>query len=177
MMIARLFGSIYSNPLESFRLSQLLSWAFLVRLCGFWVFWRVLIIIQRLFFHPLSSFPGPKIAGASTIYRMYYSIWRDGEMFAQTKILHERYGIVRTGPNNSYIAAYILILVLVGPIVRVSPNEVTFLPVLWSAQKLIRYSFILITLRFTTKFIRLVRNSLRTPIFMPCLPRRAPFLG
>lgn len=79
--------------MESFQLERLFSWVFFVRLCGVFVLWRMLIITQRLFFHPLSSFPGPKIAGASTVYRMYYSIWKDGEMVAQIKRLHERYGI------------------------------------------------------------------------------------
>lgn len=96
--------------MESFQLGRLFSWVFFVRLCGGFVLWRMLIIIQRLFFHPLSSFPGPKIAGASTIYRMYYSIWKDGEMVAQIKRLHERYGIFRTGWNSGRgIRLYVLI--------------------------------------------------------------------
>lgn len=86
--------------MESIRSGRLFTWASFVTLCGPWVLWRIFIIIQRLFFHPLSSFPGPKIAGASTVYRMYYSIWKDGEMFGRTQELHKRYGIPRISCNN-----------------------------------------------------------------------------
>lgn len=82
--------------MEYFQLSRLLTWAWLLTFCGAWVACRILVVIQRLFFHPLSSFPGPKIAAASTVYRMYYSIWKDGEMLAQTKRLHKRYGAIST---------------------------------------------------------------------------------
>lgn len=54
--------------------------------------YRVGIIIHRLYFHKLSKFPGPKLAAASTLYRAYFQIWRDGDHVAQATRLHETYG-------------------------------------------------------------------------------------
>ncbi|KAI1809586.1 cytochrome P450 [Poronia punctata] len=65
------------------------------------VVYRASIIIYRLYFHPLSKYPGPKVAAATTLYRVYYQMIRDGEHVAQATKLHEQYGpVVRIAPNT-----------------------------------------------------------------------------
>ncbi|KAK4227386.1 putative cytochrome P450 [Podospora fimiseda] len=69
---------------------------------------RVAIVIYRLYFHPLSSFPGPKLAAATSLYQLYY------EVFApettpwpeyQRSVLHSKYGpTVRVRPDALHIA-------------------------------------------------------------------------
>ena len=54
---------------------------------------RATIISYRLYFHPLSRFPGPKLAACTTLYRAYYQMVCDGEHVAQATKLHESYGI------------------------------------------------------------------------------------
>jgi hypothetical protein len=43
-------------------------------------------------FHPLSHFPGPKIAAASYLYEAYYDWWRVGEYGKVIARMHETYG-------------------------------------------------------------------------------------
>ncbi|KAI0871745.1 cytochrome P450 [Hypoxylon argillaceum] len=62
---------------------------------------RASIVFYRLYLHPLSRFPGPKLAAATTLYRAYYQIIRDGEHVAQATKLHEQYGpVVRIAPHT-----------------------------------------------------------------------------
>lgn len=57
-------------------------------------------LIRRLSFHPLSSFPGPKIAALSNFYKA--NIYRTGRGAKVLLELHEKYNsdIVRVGPNE-----------------------------------------------------------------------------
>ncbi|KAI0315343.1 hypothetical protein OF83DRAFT_1022687, partial [Amylostereum chailletii] len=58
-------------------------------------------IAKRLFFHPLSRFPGPKLAAATYWYTTYYDVWKDGSLVEHLVELHKRYGpVVRIGPND-----------------------------------------------------------------------------
>jgi hypothetical protein len=54
--------------------------------------YQVICVGYRICFHPLSHFPGPWCAAASTLYRAYFQIWRDGDYVAQVTHLHEIYG-------------------------------------------------------------------------------------
>ncbi|KAK3323140.1 cytochrome P450 family protein [Cercophora scortea] len=57
------------------------------------------IAIYRLWFHPLSKFPGPFWARLSNFYHAY--IIRKSDNYLVMQKLHEKYGpIVRTGPSN-----------------------------------------------------------------------------
>ena len=56
------------------------------------VVWR---IVFRLFFHRLSSFPGPRLAAVSSYYRTYYEILKGGAMLDQINHLHSTYGAFR----------------------------------------------------------------------------------
>jgi hypothetical protein len=53
--------------------------------------WIVSTIINRFFFHPLSSFPGPKLAIATYAYEWYYDLCSSGLTF-KLKELHKKYG-------------------------------------------------------------------------------------
>ncbi|KAI0194578.1 putative cytochrome P450 [Astrocystis sublimbata] len=62
--------------------------------------------IYRFWLHPLSKFPGPKIAAFTTLYEAYFDlIHKGGGQFAfKIKQLHQKYGpIVRIGPNEVHI--------------------------------------------------------------------------
>jgi hypothetical protein len=59
-----------------------------------------LTLTRRLFFHPLSSFPGPKLAVLSNFYKA--NAYRTGRGAKVLLELHEEYNsdIVRVGPNE-----------------------------------------------------------------------------
>lgn len=59
---------------------------------GILIVHRICVVLYRLYFHPLKEFPGPKLAAASTLYRAYYQVYRDGDHLAQATRLHDRYG-------------------------------------------------------------------------------------
>jgi hypothetical protein len=59
-------------------------------------------LIYRLFFAPLSKFPGPKITAVTQLWIMYHEF--KGDRTIQIDKLHSRY----------------------GPVVRISPDEVSF---------------------------------------------------
>jgi len=60
--------------------------------------------IYRLTLHPLAKFPGPKVAAATSLYRVYYDVVKGGggEMLHQLEYLHSVYGTssVQFYPGN-----------------------------------------------------------------------------
>jgi hypothetical protein len=57
------------------------------------------IAVYRLYFHPLSRIPGPRLAALSNIWQAYHA--RNGRMLELGKTLHRRYGkAVRVGPSS-----------------------------------------------------------------------------
>ncbi|KAK2472469.1 hypothetical protein H9L39_16349 [Fusarium oxysporum f. sp. albedinis] len=70
----------------------------------FFVSFKAITYIQRLFFHPLSKFPGPRICAASRLYEFYWDSYQHGRFWAKLPDLHRRYGpVVRIGPNEVHI--------------------------------------------------------------------------
>ncbi|KAI4086368.1 MAG: hypothetical protein LQ344_007593 [Seirophora lacunosa] len=61
--------------------------------------------VRRIYFHPLSRFPGPKLWAVSRI--PYARTLQKGHLTQRTKALHDRYGdVVRIAPNElSFISA------------------------------------------------------------------------
>jgi len=56
--------------------------------------------VYRLFFHPLSHFPGPKLAATTKLFEAYHMILKNDWLETLEK-LHQRYGpVVRIGPNE-----------------------------------------------------------------------------
>ncbi|KAL6707625.1 hypothetical protein ACN47E_003975 [Coniothyrium glycines] len=69
---------------------------------GLWVVYRILIALYNISaFHPLSRFPGPKIAAASYLYEAYYDWILQGRYGKEIARMHEQYGpIVRINPDE-----------------------------------------------------------------------------
>jgi hypothetical protein len=60
------------------------------------------VLLHRLFLHPLSPVPGPKLAAISNVWHTFYA--RNGRMLEIGKTLHEKYGpAVRVGPNEVWL--------------------------------------------------------------------------
>jgi len=54
----------------------------------------VSLLVYRLLFHPLSSFPGPKLAAVTSLYQVYYDVYRGGQFLDKLKELHAIYGVL-----------------------------------------------------------------------------------
>ncbi|ORY63203.1 cytochrome P450 [Pseudomassariella vexata] len=64
----------------------------------------VLRSFYRLFFHPLSHIPGPKLAAISHAYEFYHDAIRKGMYIWEIEKMHEKYGpIVRINPREIHI--------------------------------------------------------------------------
>jgi hypothetical protein len=50
------------------------------------------LAIYRLFLHPLSKFPGPRLAAATYWYEFYYDVSKQGVYLWKIKELHKKYG-------------------------------------------------------------------------------------
>ncbi|KAL5364358.1 cytochrome P450 [Aspergillus floccosus] len=68
------------------------------------VVWLALRSIYRLYFHPLSKFPGPKLAAITSGYEFYYNVIRRGMFIWEIERLHQQYGpIIRVSPREIHI--------------------------------------------------------------------------
>jgi hypothetical protein len=52
----------------------------------------ILRSIYRLYFHPLSKFPGPKLAAVSHVYEFYYDVIKNGMYMWEVEKMHKKYG-------------------------------------------------------------------------------------
>ncbi|KAI4252461.1 MAG: hypothetical protein LQ352_004272 [Teloschistes flavicans] len=76
-------------------------------------------VIHRIFFHPLARVPGPKLAAATLLYQTYYSFAGSRSRFyIQIAKLHQAYG------KWFCPGAADPVPLVLGPIVRISPDEV-----------------------------------------------------
>jgi hypothetical protein len=48
--------------------------------------------VYHLYFHPLSKFPGPKLAAATFLYEFYYDVVKSGMYIWEIERMHEKYG-------------------------------------------------------------------------------------
>ncbi|RAQ44084.1 cytochrome P450 [Aspergillus flavus] len=68
------------------------------------VTYLVFLSIYRLYFHPLSHIPGPKLAAITHGYEFYHNIIRGGLFIWELERLHEVYGpIIRINPREVHI--------------------------------------------------------------------------
>ncbi|QLI70047.1 Cytochrome P450 monooxygenase sdnE [Metarhizium brunneum] len=64
----------------------------------------LLLAVFRLYFSPLSRFPGPRIAAATWWYQFYHDVVRRGRYIWVVRDMHARYGpIVRINPSELHI--------------------------------------------------------------------------
>ncbi|CAI6310738.1 unnamed protein product [Periconia digitata] len=71
---------------------------------GAFILYWLGLVVYRLFFHPLRSFPGPRLAAATSWYEAYYEIIQRGQFSRKISQLHDRYGpIIRVTPNEIHI--------------------------------------------------------------------------
>jgi Cytochrome P450 len=62
-------------------------------------------LLYRLFFSPISSIPGPRLAAATWWYEFYYDIFNYGKYVFKITSLHEKYGpILRISPYEVHIS-------------------------------------------------------------------------
>lgn len=60
--------------------------------------------IYRLYFSPLATIPGPKLAALTYWYEFYFDGWLGGKYIFKIKEFHEKYGpIVRINPHHVHI--------------------------------------------------------------------------
>jgi hypothetical protein len=80
-------------------LGSTLTFSSIIWIVVLWLGYRLSIALYNISsFHPLSQFPGPKIAAASYLYEAYYDWWRVGRYGRVIARMHKKYGpIVRYG--------------------------------------------------------------------------------
>ncbi|KAJ5837013.1 elymoclavine monooxygenase [Penicillium robsamsonii] len=69
------------------------------------IFYGFFIVVNRIFFEPLSKVPGPKLAALTKWYGFYYNVIRDGQYSLSFSSLHKKYGspVIRIGPNAVHV--------------------------------------------------------------------------
>ncbi|KAK1492450.1 trichodiene oxygenase [Colletotrichum tamarilloi] len=100
------------------------------RLFFIWTGYVVVRCIYNLYFHPLSKIPGPWLAAMTPLCDFWYDAVKNGNYLWEIQKMHEKYG--KTDPfHYSYqqtssggLLHRLLIVIDIGPIVRINPNEV-----------------------------------------------------
>lgn len=65
------------------------------------VLYLATLVLYRLYFHPLSKFPGPKLTAITRLYEFYYQGVKVTEFPEKIREMHEKYGpIVRISPEE-----------------------------------------------------------------------------
>ncbi|CDM32160.1 hypothetical protein DTO013E5_3626 [Penicillium roqueforti] len=73
-------------------------------LLGSAVAYNLVMVIYRLHFHKLSRFPGPRLAAASGLYEIYFSVWGPGIFDHEIDLMHRKFGpVVRITPDEIHI--------------------------------------------------------------------------
>ena len=73
-------------------------WAVATSICILTIVAIATLVVYRLYFHPLSPFPGPRLAAATSWYECYYEVFKDGSYVQQLPRLHAQYGMLLIHP-------------------------------------------------------------------------------
>ncbi|KAJ5624440.1 hypothetical protein N7510_000749, partial [Penicillium lagena] len=66
--------------------------------------YNLLMSVYRLHIHPLSRFPGPRLAAMTGLYEIYFAAWGDGSFDHEIRRLHQEYGpVVRITPDEVHV--------------------------------------------------------------------------
>jgi hypothetical protein len=150
-----------------------LSWnIFVATVCSYFIF-LVAQGTNRLLYHPLRGFPGPKLAALTLWYKAYYDIIQDGMWSEHIEELHRIYGkhldLFVTSPLFKLVSTS-------GSVVRIAPNEVYMLvPGIMVVQRHI-FSFISVTRARMLRSTRLAPSSPRILPYINVLQPTIPCL-
>lgn len=72
-----------------------------------WLVYATGLAVQRLWFSPISHFPGPRLAALTQYYEFYYDTVLGGQFSNKLVELHKVYGpVVRINPREVHVAEY-----------------------------------------------------------------------
>ncbi|KAJ5212098.1 uncharacterized protein N7498_003744 [Penicillium cinerascens] len=61
-------------------------------------------LVYRLHVHPLSKFPGPRLAAVTGLYEIYFSVWGLSSFDDEIERMHQEYGpVVRITPDEIHV--------------------------------------------------------------------------
>ena len=69
------------------------------------------LAIYRLYLHPLSQFPGPKLAAVTRWYEGYYDVVQNGQYTFKIRDMHKKYGnyLISLLESTRKIATHLLV--------------------------------------------------------------------
>lgn len=75
---------------------EMAVWSYLLRglstLFLLWLTYLFVLVVYRLYFHPLARFPGPKYAAISRWHEYYHEVVRKGQFTFVVQEYHKKYG-------------------------------------------------------------------------------------
>lgn len=93
-------------------IAELISWQ---RVTATVTVYVASLVIYRLFLHPLSHIPGPKLAATTRWYEAYYDVIKGGRYTFQIEKMHKQYGTLFYPFSGIYSFAYLFACVLSTP--------------------------------------------------------------
>lgn len=85
-----------------------LSWEQMLTIAGvLWLFYAVVVAIQRLYLSPIAHIPGPRLAALTQYYEFYYDIILGGQYTFKILEMHNKYGsVVRISPWEVHVGEH-----------------------------------------------------------------------
>ncbi|KAJ4361505.1 hypothetical protein N0V95_001842 [Ascochyta clinopodiicola] len=67
--------------------------------------YAISLVAYRIYLHPLSKYPGPKLAAGTQWYEFYFDVLKRGRFAWEIKRMHEKYGpVVRINPHEIHVS-------------------------------------------------------------------------